>query len=158
VKPEVIFLPWASRRAEVLAIEIREEQKRFLGDPTVAEFLADEDDHPTFRSYVVCSGETVVGLACYGQEVEHESWRWWIPLVVIDRRHQGKGYGRAVMEAVVARIQSEASDCRAVGLSCKPENVVAWSLYRSLGFEPGASNARGGADMWLMLDDSAASQ
>ena len=61
-----------------------EEQKPFINDQSVAEFLADDDDHPTFTSYAVCDGETVVGLACYGQELEHEEWRWWVPLVVID--------------------------------------------------------------------------
>ena len=141
--------PWATHRDEVVAIEVTEEQKHFIDPPSVAEFLADDEDHPTFNAYAVCHAETVVGLACYGQEVDHERWRWWIPLVVVDRRHQGKGYGRATMEAIIAGIRNEAPDCRAIGLSCKPENVAANRLYRSLGFEPGEANPRGGVDMWL---------
>jgi diamine N-acetyltransferase len=94
----------------------------------------------------------VVGLACYGQEVEHEQGQWWIPLVVIDRRYQGEGYGRAAMKTIIASIRSNAPQCRAVGLSCKPENVIAERLYRSLGFEPAGENSRGGVDMWLELE------
>ena len=144
--------PWDTRRHEVLALEVTEDQRRFIDPPSVADFLADDDDHPTFGSYAACHGDTVVGLACFGQEVEHERWRWWIPLVVIDRRYQGEGYGRATMEAIFASIRSIAPHCRAVGLSCKPDNVVAERLYRSLGFEPAGANSRGGVDMWLELD------
>jgi diamine N-acetyltransferase len=135
-----------------MVLEVTEEQKHFIDPPSVAEFLADDDDHPTFTSYAVCKGKTVVGLACYGQEVEHEHWRRWIPLVVIDRRHQGEGFGRAALEAIITNIRKEAPDCRAIGLSCKPENVIAERLYRSLGFEPAGTNSRGGVDMWLDLE------
>lgn len=135
-----------------MALKVTEDQKRFIDPPTVAEFLADDDDHPTFNSYAVCDGETVVGLACYGQEVDHERWRWWIPLVIIDTRHQGKGYGRATMEAVIGSIGRQAPECRSIGLSCKPENAVAERLYRSLGFEPAGPNSRGGVDMWVELE------
>lgn len=152
MKDELFLRPWLAHRDAVLAIEVTDDQKCFLDDLSVAEFLADDDEHPTFTSYAVCHGENVVGLVCYGREVEHESWRWWIPLLVIDMQHQGKGYGRAVTEAVIARIRVEAHDCRAVGLTCKPENVVAERLYRSLGFNPAGTNPRGGIDMWLALE------
>jgi diamine N-acetyltransferase len=154
VRPALSLVPWLSHREAVLAIEVTEAQQAFLGEPSVAAFLADDDDHPTFTSFAVCDGETVVGFVCYGRELEHEPWRWWIPLVVIDRRYQGQGHGRGAMEVVIARIRQEAPDCRAIGLSCKPENSVAVRLYRSLGFEPGAANARGGVDMWLTLDST----
>jgi diamine N-acetyltransferase len=144
--------PWIAHSDSVLAIEVTDDQKRFVADLTVAEFLADEEDHPTFASYAICHGDDVVGLVCYGREVDHESWRWWIPLLVIDRHHQGKGYGRAATEAVIGRIRTEAPDCRAVGLSCKPDNVVAERLYRSLGFIPAGANPQGGVDMWLALE------
>jgi diamine N-acetyltransferase len=153
MRPVLSLRPWTTRREEVMAIEVTEEQKGSV-DSSVAEFLPDDDDHPTFTSQAVCDGDAVVGFACYGQEVEHEHWRWWIPLVVIDRRHQRQGYGRKAMEAIIARIRQAAPDCRAIGLSCKPDNVVAMRLYRSLGFEPVRDNSRGSVDMWLTVDPS----
>jgi diamine N-acetyltransferase len=151
VDQQISLQPWATRRDAVLALEVADDQRRFINDQTVAEFLADDDDHPTFASYAVCHGETVVGLVCYGRELEHEDWRRWIPLVVIDWRHQGNGYGRAAMEAVIATIRGTTPQCRAIGLGCKPDNVVGLRLYRSLGFQPAGTNARGGVDMWLEL-------
>ena len=149
---EVELRPFAAHYGEVMAIAVTDAQERFLGEPSVAAFLADDDDHPTFTSYAVCDGDTVVGFACYGQEVEHELWRRWIPLVVVDRRYQGQGYGRALMEAIIRRVRAESPGCRAIGLSCKPQNVVAMRLYRSLRFVEDQANDRGGIDMWLALD------
>lgn len=149
-EPVVEFIPWFVRRDEVFALEVSDIQHEFI-DSTVAEFLADDEDHPTFRSFAVCAGPVVVGLACYGQEVDHEPGQWWIPLVVIDHRYQGRGYGRATMHAIIARIRAEAPAAYAIGLSCKPANLVAMRLYRDLGFEPAGPNPRGGVDMWLTL-------
>src|ERR687891_2484719 len=101
MRPQLSLLPWTTRREEVMAIEVTEAQKAFV-DSSVAEFLADDDDHPTFTSYAVCDGETVVGFACYGQDVQQEQWRWWIPFVVVDRSFQGRGFGRRGMEAIIA--------------------------------------------------------
>jgi diamine N-acetyltransferase len=154
VNDEVSLQPWTSHRAAVLALEVAEEQRRFINDQSVAEFLADDDDHPTFASYAVCLGGTVVGLVCYGREVEHDDWRRWIPLVVIDRRYQGNGYGRSAMEAVIASIRRTEPQCRAIGLGCKPDNVVGQSLYRSLGFRPTGTDFRGDLHMWLEFEIS----
>lgn len=134
-----------------MAIEVTDAQKEFIDPPSVAEFLADADKHPAFTSWVVWNAERVVGLVCYGREPGHEAWRRWIPLVVIDRAQQGKGYGRAALRAVIERIRNESPECSAVGLSCKPQNASAISLYRSLGFLPAGRNDRGEVEMWLGL-------
>lgn len=141
--------PWTARRNEVLALEVKASQKAFI-DSSVAEFLADADEHPGFSSYAVCDGDTVVGFACFGYEARHER-GWWIPLIVIDRRFQGNGYGRGTMEAVIARIREEAPDNLSVGLNCRPDNHVALDLYRSLGFEATGTSSRGDVEMWLPL-------
>jgi diamine N-acetyltransferase len=148
--PDVTLVPWRTREQDVLAIEVTDAQRQFI-DGTVADFLADDDDHPAFNAFAICNGPTVVGLVSYGQEVGHEGWEWWIPLLAIDHRHQGRGLGRAAMRAVIQRIRDQALDARALGLSCKPDNSVALALYRSLGFESRDTNARGGIDMWLAL-------
>lgn len=149
---ELELRPFARHHDDVMAIEVTEAQERFIDPPSVAAFLADDADHPTFTSYAVCDGATIVGFASYGQEPDHEEWRRWIPLVVIDRRHQGKGYGRALMETVIRSIRAEAPECRAIGLSCKPANVVALRLYRSLGFVAVEASGGGDIELWLTLD------
>ncbi len=148
--PEITLLPWRARERDVLALEVTDAQQYFING-TVAKFLADDDDHPTFESFAICDDLTTVGVVCYGQEVDHEVWRWWIPLLAVDHRHQGSGFGRAAMVATIQAILDRAPDARVLGLSCKPDNAIGLSLYRSLGFETGETNARGGVDMWLTL-------
>jgi ribosomal-protein-alanine N-acetyltransferase len=46
---------------------------------------------------------------------------------------QGKGYGRAVLQRLLAWLAEEKTDV--VFLEVRPSNVVAQRLYRSLGFE-----------------------
>jgi diamine N-acetyltransferase len=149
---DISLVPWRVRERDVLTIEVTEAQlQQHFIDGTVAEFLADDDDQPTFNSFAICEGQTVVGLICCGQEADHETWKWWIPLLVVDHRHQNRGLGRAAMRAVIQSIRAEAPDARALGLSCKPDNSIALGLYRSLGSELGEANPRGGVDMWLAL-------
>jgi diamine N-acetyltransferase len=52
---------------------------------------------------------------------------------MIDKRHQGKGYGRAAMVALIERIKAQ-GNFRAIELSFEPTNTAAERLYASLGF------------------------
>ena len=54
---------------------------------------------------------------------------------MIDRAHQGKGYGRAAMEAVIA-MMADRVGCEEIVTSFNPANAVAFGLYTSLGFQP----------------------
>jgi diamine N-acetyltransferase len=51
---------------------------------------------------------------------------------VIDAAHQGRGIGRATMEAALDRFTRDGATN--VALSYSPENEVARHLYRSMGF------------------------
>ena len=58
-------------------------------------------------------------------------WRY-----MIDAKYQGKGYGRAGIEAVLEFIKSApVGEAKACWLSYEPENSVAQKLYASFGFE-----------------------
>jgi diamine N-acetyltransferase len=54
---------------------------------------------------------------------------------MIDRAQQGKGYGRAAMEAVIA-LMADRVGCEEIVTSFNPANAVALGLYTSLGFQP----------------------
>lgn len=47
--------------------------------------------------------------------------------------NQQKGYGRAAMEQLIARLSAH-EDCQGIDISYEPENHVAQSFYASLGF------------------------
>jgi diamine N-acetyltransferase len=119
---------------QVITLDIADDQRRFLETPSVLYGVAEVQFHPTYTPYAVYAEDTVVGFAVYGYLPEDQT-RWWIPLVLIDQRYQGKGYGRAAMQAIIGSIQQEAPDCREIALSYKLDNTVAERLYLSLGFE-----------------------
>ena len=57
----------------------------------------------------------------------------WIGGLVIDRRRQREGFGRATVLALVARLTADG--CDSVALSYSPGNDVARALYLSMGFD-----------------------
>ena len=71
----------------------------------------------------------VVGFVMHGVDPDDDS--AWIGGLVIDRAHQRRGIGRAVVDLLVARAAAEG---RASALSYEPANTVAKALYERAGF------------------------
>ena len=105
---------------------------------------------PTFVPLAVHAGDALVGFAMYGQHPE--SGAWWVIRLMIDREHQGKGYGRAAMEAVIA-VMTERIGCDEIVTSFNPANTVAGALYASLGFQPTGEIEDGEPLVRLRLED-----
>jgi len=87
---------------------------------------------PTFVPFPVYADEELVGFAMYGQHPNTAA--WWVIRLMIDREHQGKGYGRAAMEAVIAMMAGQVG-CVEIVTSFNPANTAAANLYTSLGFQ-----------------------
>lgn len=136
---------------DAIQLDVAEEQRRFLDSESILHFLAEARFYPSYEPHAIYDGETMVGFVSYGY-IPEDSRRWWIPLLIIDRRHQHRGYGRAALEAVIEDVCQRAPDCESLGLSYHPENIVAERLYRSLGFEPtGKVDERGEVYVELRL-------
>jgi len=88
---------------------------------------------PSFVPLAIYNDDTMVGFAMIGRD--DETGVDWIIRFMIDQTMQGKGYGRAAMQVLLARIRQQ-PDCREVRLSYEPDNIVAERLYESLGFRP----------------------
>ena len=111
------------------ALEVEEPQQRFVAP--VANYLAlcaygDSPWHPL----AVRVSEEVVGFVMWGVDPADES--FWIGGLVIDRRYQRHGYGRAVVAQLLERAAADGH--RETALSYQPENIAARSLYASMGF------------------------
>ena len=111
-------------RGRVIAVEVTDAQRPFLDTQDFAEFVADAPSYRTYRVHAICDSDTLVGFVSVGYTAD-DRLKWWIPLLIIDRRWQGKGYGRAAMLAIIQHVREVAPDCRTVGLSYKPENAIA---------------------------------
>jgi diamine N-acetyltransferase len=116
----------------VLAIEIEREQQGFVNTPQTV--LADWY-HGTrqLKPIVFETNGVVVGMASWQPHTFVER-TGWIANVMIDRRQQGKGHGRAAMEAMLAMFRDEGFE--AVELAYHVENGRAALMYMSLGFRP----------------------
>lgn len=81
-----------------------------------------------------------LGITVDGETVGHVMWAvdpqddsGWIGGLVIDAAHQRRGVGRAAVEALISRLETE-QGCISIGLSYQPDNTVARALYASMGF------------------------
>ena len=57
----------------------------------------------------------------------------WLGGILIDRTHQGRGYGREAVRAAITML-SKADGYTAFALSYRPSNAAARHLYETLGF------------------------
>jgi len=119
---------------ECLELSVSDDQEDFV-DGTVyalAEAWLHRDEA---RPLAIYSGDEMVGFLMLnvgdrddGGGKGCELWRF-----MIDQKHQGKGYGRAALEAVIGHIRS-AYDPDEIVTSVLPGNYAAEKLYESLGF------------------------
>jgi diamine N-acetyltransferase len=135
----------------VAAVKVNDDQKGFLDSESVLDFLMEAQFYPDFKPHAIYFGDTVVGMISFGF-LDGDHLRAWIPLIVIDRPYQGRGFGRAAMEAVITRVRREAPNCKAIGVSYKHGNIAAATLYRRLGFTAAATaDDKGNYEAWLDL-------
>ena len=115
----------------VVDLRLHPGQEGFVADNI--DSIANAYVEPTFVPLAVYAGEALVGFSMYGQHPENGA--WWVIRLMIDRDHQGQGYGRAAMEALIA-LMAERVGCAEIVTSVNPANAVAAGLYASLGFRP----------------------
>jgi diamine N-acetyltransferase len=111
------------------ALEVEQSQQRFVASVAYYLALCAYGDSP-WRPLAVRANGEVVGFVMWGIDPADES--FWIGGLVIDRRHQRKGYGRAVVTQLLDRAVSDGR--QELALSYDPKNEPARSLYASLGF------------------------
>src|SRR5918998_3001120 len=115
----------------VVDLKLHPSQEKFVEENVAS--IANAYVEPTFVPLAVYAGDALVGFAMYGPHPATGA--WWVLRLMIDREHQGRGYGRGAMEAVLA-MMAERVGCAEVVTSCVPANAVAAGLYASLGFRP----------------------
>lgn len=121
---------------EMVQLELRPEQQGFVSPPAWSlarcyiRFFGDQFEHLPHLVYADGQAVGYATTACNpasGQE-------YWIDDIMIDRRHQGRGYGRAATIQAIGMITARYPQCREVQLTCFRSNTIAASLYVSLGF------------------------
>lgn len=119
----------ASNREAVLALELGQDQLDFLDDN--ASSLKEAKNDRDARPRAVIAGDQVVGFLMYDPHMDDDEAL--IYRFMIDRRCQGRGYGRAALDVLLDEIRA-LGHVRDVRVSYMPENEGARRLYRSAGF------------------------
>lgn len=89
-----------------------------------------EDD---WHSLAVTADGSVVGHLMWAIDPVDQT--HWIGGMVIEHAEQGKGVGRAALQAIIAML-SGLPNAREIRLSYHPDNDQAAALYDSIGFRP----------------------
>ena len=125
----------AANWRDVTRVRVAEHQSRWVAD--VSYYLCLSTYDGLWRSYAVLDGDVTVGHVMWAVDPEDDS--HWIGGLVIDVDHQGRGLGRATVEALLALWEREEPSLsgtayRQAALSVAADNAAASGLYRSLGF------------------------
>ena len=124
VKPE--------KREANMALELFPEQSGFI--ESVEECLAEAEELSLWRPVGIYDGVTLVGFAMYGLFPQPlPDGQLWLDRLLIDKNHQGAGYGKTAVAKLLKRLHSEYGN-RRVYLSVYDTNRAAIALYQQLGF------------------------
>ena len=133
---------------QCIKLEVQEAQQGFVASNVFS--IAQSKVEPTFTTQAVYDGDEMVGFVMYGYDVDEK--RHEVARLMVDKAHQGKGYGRAAMVEVIRRLRAEPG-CREIILSVNPENHSARKLYESLGFVKTGEVSYGEDVMRLACED-----
>lgn len=124
----------------VTHLEVAQDQQHFVAPNAYS--LAEAAYEPGLTSVAIYAGESLVGFALYTREPFEGAWTFTrtpyqgelgILRMMIDKKHQGNGYGRQAMQALIERMR-QLPGGHAIILNFAPTNAGARRLYESLGF------------------------
>lgn len=116
-----------------VALELAEEQRAFIEPNAVS--IAESRFHPWMLPLAIYAGEELVGFTMVSDEPDPRAFggAYWVHRFMIDRRHQGHGFGRAAMSLVVEYFRAKPG-CDTLWIGYDRANEVARRFYASLGF------------------------
>ena len=117
---------------EAISLKVREDQRNFVATNAVS--LAQLNFLENFHAKGIYFGEEMVGFALYGiDEDDHE---YWIYRMMIDEKHQGKGFGKESVKLVIEDIKNIKEERhQTITLSYEPTNTHAKLVYEKMGFK-----------------------
>jgi diamine N-acetyltransferase len=116
----------------VADLELTKDQKKLVDENVYSIAESKFDPHAVLRA--AYAGRKLVGFIMYDPCVDdgrpHD---YLIYRFMIDRRQQGKGYGRGTLERVIEEIHQD-PEWRRIVICYMPSNKAARKFYASLGF------------------------
>jgi diamine N-acetyltransferase len=122
----------------IMMLEVADDQAEFAWTNSAP--LAEAAYVPGFVPRALYLGDEPIGLGLVGPfypgyvyDGPPEPGAYIIDHVMVDRRYQGKGYGRRLVALLVDETSAR-PDCRRILLAVHPGNERALAMYRKMGF------------------------
>lgn len=145
---------------EIVELSVKPNQEYFIASNTDSLFeayLALSEGHSALP-FGLYKNERLIGFVMFGYDSTGDEgepliaegnycmWRF-----MIDKKYQGKGYGKQALKASIQYLKSDSmEEAKYCWLSYDPANIVAKSLYESIGFQ--ANGERLDGEIVLALD------
>jgi diamine N-acetyltransferase len=122
---------------QLIQLQVCDDQKGFVSSNVYsiaeAQFGFDYEGHWDLHPFGIYDNAEPVGFLMYGFSFEHPRYQAFIIRLMVDEKHQKKGYGYFGMEKMLEVFRGD-ERIKQVGISYEPHNEVAHKLYASLGF------------------------
>ncbi|TFD98388.1 GNAT family N-acetyltransferase [Jeotgalibacillus sp. R-1-5s-1] len=116
---------------KAVRLKVRDDQQTFVASNAIS--LAQLNFLPDFHAMGVYHDDEMVGFTLFG--LDRDDGEFWIYRMMVDEKHQGKGYGKKAIRLVIDEIRKMKEDRHStITLSYEPENTFAASLYTGMGF------------------------
>jgi diamine N-acetyltransferase len=117
---------------EVVELELRDSQEDLVASNLYS--VAEAQFDPDARPRAVYAEKRVIGFLMYDmQKTKGKAKKTWIYRVMIDRKYQGKGYGRTALSKALEEIRA-ISGVKRISIRYMPKNPVAKPFCSSFGF------------------------
>jgi diamine N-acetyltransferase len=116
---------------KAISLRVREDQVNFVASNAVS--LAQLNFLENFYAKGIYHSEEMIGFALYG--IDEDDNEYWIYRMMIDQKHQGKGYGKEAIQLIIDHIRAIKDDHhQTITLSYEPTNDHAKHIYEKMGF------------------------
>ncbi|WP_291581016.1 GNAT family N-acetyltransferase [Clostridium sp. UBA6640] len=131
---------------ECIELQVEESQRKFVASNYYSLLESKYEDY--CYPMGIYDGEAMVGFLMYS--FDEDTNKWWMCRLMMDKKHQGRGYGKKSIELFIDLMKKEKGNIT-LCTSFEPENTVADKLYESIGFRKTGEIAWGEVVMEIQL-------
>jgi len=122
---------------EAMQLQVQEEQSPFVASVVVSlakVHIRPDGEQYQYAPYNLYDTEgCLIGFIMTAVD-DTTTWSYWLTGFIIDATEQGKGYGKAALQAAIDHIRAQYPQCERVNLTAHADNTRARGLYEKYGF------------------------